>query len=702
MPSYTTYLGLTKPDLNETGWGAPVNANFDALDAKVHAMSLITDIAKGTSVIPRGAYSAVITYAVGDVVSTPDGSSYISILTSNLGNNPTASPTYWMVSALSSVSQVVQSSTDLLSVGDGVHKIPLATLVNNQVHLPALDAVLQTDGSDLLSVGDGVYKVNIAKVLNNKVILPAVESRILALENAVPVSGGGGGLPTSGNVLADGTTQLVVADGDFGTVIFDGTSSPVFDSIYGLQNAINHLNSECLAFSAGVRTRKNYVQQVVQAGLNLILMSGQSLASGFQTLDAYSLTPKLGNLCLGKRAYFSNGSGAAGPYFDNLFHGAVERDPSDTGVGETGVVACANFLKLLINNEMHTRDYAASTLVVTNVASPGQQIEAFQKTAAPVDSTGANLFSRFPRATGYCKTNALTAGPGGTALPIAAIATIWDQGEFNQGNTEAYYGGLEDQLRSDVEAQYFADLSGQTAQPGFYTYQTGGGYAGTGTAGMGVEMAQWDGARLKPNHYLTGPHYQYRDLGGHKIANSYLNMGIDKAKCIFRTAFLRQEWFPLGPHKGLRVGNVLLVGYHVPAAPLTFAESFIVATSTTFSDKGFTWADSFGPIPFTVAIVADTVLQFTPQRQVDWSTEALGYADGGHSGRGNVADSDRLVSPDLYQTSSDNSQFPISGYPAQPSYGYNDPAALGKPLNSKNFSVAFYIAGTSTFAATYR
>lgn len=59
--------------------------------------SSVAPVAKGYT--PRGNYSSIATYALNDVVTASDGGSYISTEDNNLGNDPTSSPTFWMVNA---------------------------------------------------------------------------------------------------------------------------------------------------------------------------------------------------------------------------------------------------------------------------------------------------------------------------------------------------------------------------------------------------------------------------------------------------------------------------------------------------------------------------------------------------------------------------------------------------------------------------
>jgi hypothetical protein len=54
---------------------------------------------QGPPPVFRGAYSSGTTYAVGDLVSYSDGSSYISLLGTNTGHSPDTSSTYWHVLA---------------------------------------------------------------------------------------------------------------------------------------------------------------------------------------------------------------------------------------------------------------------------------------------------------------------------------------------------------------------------------------------------------------------------------------------------------------------------------------------------------------------------------------------------------------------------------------------------------------------------
>lgn len=94
--------------------------NFDTYDTAVPTQAPYTPV-PGPPVNFRGAYNSLTTYAVGDTVSL-GGSSYISLVVSNVGNNPTLYPAKWAVLAAAGDASALQAplvSAGIVSVTGG-------------------------------------------------------------------------------------------------------------------------------------------------------------------------------------------------------------------------------------------------------------------------------------------------------------------------------------------------------------------------------------------------------------------------------------------------------------------------------------------------------------------------------------------------------------------------------------------------------
>lgn len=563
---------------------------------------------------------------------------------------------------------------------------------------------------DLVSRADGFYLVDpqgfAVKLFDTTTgTIPVVEPRLEELEAGIFKSAVG--LTSAGTGLTSTPNGLTLTDAQgFSSVLLNPATgdSPVFDLTYGLQNQISLLNSACLAFGTSVRNRFNPTMQTFGFQHNYVTFYGQSLMCGYSCVGTYDVTQPLGNLCIGTHPQWQSSLGAALPQGDLLNHPCIEVQNLATIVGDTGVTRFGIDAKQLINlYRGNITNDLTKVFVSADVACPGQPIANLISTAAP-DSSGANLWNRVIRAAGYAQANATSAGAS-----IGSVGWVYDQGEQDTG--EVYPGTLWAsqlvQMRADYDALMVSTF-GQTSQAGIYTYQTGGSFENNTADDISIGMAQWNLAKTQPNWFLFGPHYAYPDTGGHKTGNSYRWMMAMCAKVWFRTAVLRQGWLPLGPHKCVIAGNTLLIGFHVPAPPLTVQTAYNIATPVNFSDLGFNLFDAQGWIPAQYSIVADTVVQCIPSRIVDWSTAQLKYADIGtsnvhingvattiratqHGARGNLTDSDAAVSQAIYvHPDGDASQLPVTT-PPQPAAGYDIVGLSGLPYALNNWCVAFNI-----------
>lgn len=713
-----------------------------------------------------GPFDSTVSYAVSDLVKL-NGLTYISMVSDNLGNSPDTSPTMWQtflgpagqmtVGTVTigdpGVVEIVNTGTPEAAVlnftipqgpqgeqGDqgnpGASSISLpiyattaagvnpatGVAVNGYFLIPSanLDGLYDTyqnvaaaavfvqtiPKQNVVSKADGLYLVD-AQGFSVKLYdvatgtIPVVEPRLEKLEAGIFESAEG--LTSAGTALTTSATGLILTDaqGFSAGIVNPATgTSPVFDLTYGVSIAISLLNSECIAFAVSIRNRFNSNMETYRYNLNYMTFYGQSLMCGFSCLGTYDLSQTFGNLCIGTHVGWATSLGAALPQGDTLNHPCTESQNTSTVTGDTGVTRFGSDAKHLLN--VHDRvasNDVTKAFLSADVACPGQPIANLISTAAP-DSSGANLWNRVQRAAGYAQANATSA-----SQTIGCVGWVYDQGEqdYTQSGLAPAWSAAMLQMRSDYDA-LMTSVFGQTTQAGIYTYQTGGSFENNALDDISVGMAQWNLAKTQPNWFMFGPHYAYPDTGGHKTGNSYRWMMAMAAKVWFRTAVLRQGWLPLGPHKCVITGNTLLIGFHVPVAPLTVQTAYDIATPVNFPDLGFNLFDAKGFIPALYSVVADTVVQCIPSRVVDWATAQLKYGDIGngsqnattmkgnfHHGRGNITDSDTSVSSAVYvHPDGDSSLLPTS--PVQPAAGYDIAALSGLPYALNNWCVSFNIA----------
>lgn len=117
------------PLLMETGDKVIMSASAAGILAHCSvADSAAAPVAAGWN--PRGTYSAISTYALNDVVDHTNGNSYISRVDGNVGNDPSTSPTQWMINALRGTTGAgdftgpgASTANNLMSFNDNTGKV---------------------------------------------------------------------------------------------------------------------------------------------------------------------------------------------------------------------------------------------------------------------------------------------------------------------------------------------------------------------------------------------------------------------------------------------------------------------------------------------------------------------------------------------------------------------------------------------------
>jgi hypothetical protein len=223
-----------------------------------------------------------------------------------------------------------------------------------------------------------------------------------------------------------------------------------------------------------------------------------------------------------------------------------------------------------------------------------------------------------------------------------------------------------------------ASVSGQTAPPAFFSYQTGGWYA---NASNSIAQAQLEFALATPGVFMVAPSYPVTEKNGHLDANGYRWLGAQFGKAMHRVLTLGQDFVPLHPLRATLAGRRLRIAFHVPAPPLVLGRPFAGHRFVDPPDGGFALYDEAGGLALTdLALSGPDAIELTLARDPVGALR-LHYADKTVGGRGALRDSDAETAPDAYVYD------PASGHYASA----NHPELNGRPYPLHNWCVAFAI-----------
>ena len=199
---------------------------------------------------------------------------------------------------------------------------------------------------------------------------------------------------------------------------------------------------------------------------------------------------------------------------------------------------------------------------------------------------------------------------------------------------------------------------------------------------------------LAPNLVMTGPDYQTPNHGQHRTGNGYRWRGSYDAVIWHSVIDKGIGWKPTHLTRLLYRGNQILLGFHVPYAPLQLQPIFINTALALFNDAGCTVTDAVGARTITSAVVVgQTGLLLTVSGAALSGPVRVIYGDvningSGHNGAGNICDTSPLKSvvPWVYlgdgqgQVLGENQPGPISA---------TQPVANGQPMTLYNYCVNF-------------
>ncbi len=373
--------------------------------------------------------------------------------------------------------------------------------------------------------------------------------------------------------------------------------------------------------------------------------------------------------------------------------------------GEGNCVQAANFWRRL---QLRSRQLAADPsrlLVLNDVSVSGQTLAALSPGATPSIWTKFGLAVTAQQAAAaalsksYC-VSVVQFGQGGSdaqATPATSYATY-------QSELAAYNAAAIAQVQS---------ITGQSAPPLFEMFQQDTDNALQSNA-QGIPQAQLDFAvaNTQGNVVMVGGKYAVPNYGEHKSSNGERWFGSMRGKVRHKVMDLGQGWLPLMPMTITSRGDVILIDFHVPEPPLIWKPIYMFNTLALFGVQSGQTLTPTGPIAFnaggfsstitpggiggfvvqstdgtpnpklqSATIISDTSVLIQLDRVMSATSPPLvGYGDVSNAGRGNLFDSDPMMSDVTYQYTAGN------GAPVLDNY----PAIIGTPFSLANPCVLFF------------
>lgn len=388
----------------------------------------------------------------------------------------------------------------------------------------------------------------------------------------------------------------------------------------------------------------------LKTGVNIYIFYGQSLGIGDEAFAVVTRQPsQLGNLMLGlcvRGQYYNRTSdstfGVVGgenkyyPLQEKRQNGAnIITDPAvSTKLGETVASGFAETLKTLHNRSLGVINDEQTIIACSVTGAVGTALSTLLKGA-----TSTPYYQRLIS----CVQGHMQAAAAAGHTDVRVAGLVFLQGENDYGGTtrESYLQMLNqliDDFNSDVKA-----ITGQTENPGFYLYQTGGVYVGQSQGNtLPVDMAQLDIAN-RPDSFMVAPMFPYPQAVAaktHKSANAYRWWGCAAANAVHHI-YKGMNHSPFRMVKAVYDGARIYVPFMVPCPPLTIQPFYVVSTPTIKTDWGFTVIDSIGNLAgasLNVEIVSPSVVCITPSRPLSGSIR-INLGDQLHGGGHNIADS---------------------------------------------------------------
>jgi hypothetical protein len=399
---------------------------------------------------------------------------------------------------------------------------------------------------------------------------------------------------------------------------------------------------------------------VSPAGINHVLITGQSLAIGYAGSPALTTTQPYSNVTLNS------------PYA--AFTPLVEGSQALNGNVETIGSALGNTMTSLSTGQ----SYVAA---VTNDGRNGLSYAQMAKGTAPY----ADGIAQLTAAKGLAQTQ-------GTLYRVAAIAAVHGETDQGTGISAAAFEADMVQWQQNYQADAQA-ISGQTTPvPLFLDQVSSWGYSQL--AVPTVALGQLAAAEDQPGSIvMVGPKYQYHYADGIHLDNlGYRQEGEQFGKVMKQVLVDGAPWKPLSPKTIARSGTSVTVQFNVPQPPLRFDTTTVLPKNA----MGFEYSDGSACSPYITSaqITAADTVTLTLSGLPNGASESVRYAyttaPGSFSGkdqpgaaRGNLKDSDGTHS--LY--GNDLSNWAVS---------FNKPVGTGAVTNPPpTVSITLPAAGVS-------
>lgn len=327
-------------------------------------------------------------------------------------------------------------------------------------------------------------------------------------------------------------------------------------------------------------------------------------------------------------------------------------DPAvSTRLGETVASGFAETLKTLHNRSLGVINDEQTIIACSVTGAVGTSLSTLLKGA-----TSTPYYQRLIS----CVQGHMQAAAAAGHTDVRVAGLVFLQGENDYGGTarESYLQML-NQLIDDFNADVKA-ITGQTDNPGFYLYQTGGTYVSQSKGNtLPVDMAQLD-ITSRPDAFMVAPMFPYPQAVAaktHKSANAYRWWGCAAANAVHHI-YKGMNHSPFRMVKAVYDGTRIYVPFMVPCPPLAIRPFYVVSTPTIKTDWGFTIIDGTGTLTgaaLNVEIVSPSVVCITPSRPLSGNIR-INLGDQLHGGGHNIADSSPQKAIFNWQYYGDNNQ----------------------------------------------
>lgn len=257
---------------------------------------------------------------------------------------------------------------------------------------------------------------------------------------------------------------------------------------------------------------------------------------------------------------------------------------------------------------------------------------------------------------------------------IYVIAVNISQGEKDNelgvagpNNTAALYQQTWEQLRTDLNADIFANFPDQKFPPAYFLMQTGGSFILDET-NLHVTTAQGNIVRTTPGVFAGPPQYPFPNKpSGHLEPNGYRWAGCLLGREQAEVLVHRRNTFPLMVRKAtyVRARHELLIDWIVPEDGLVFGMPYKGFLAATMPNWGLVARDIAGDI-FLAAprILGQTIVACTPNRPFGddaWLDVGSRQAHGGYI---NIKSPSAMIAAETYKLVANSGQYAAANIPA--------------------------------------